>query len=162
MSEQSVDGGRMRSCGRRRLFPRQRTRPQTEVIVAYIDEHKDLLVDGLRLGVEPICEVLRTADVQIAPSTYYAAKSRPPSARAVRDAELVPLIGKVHNDNIGVFGARKVWAELNRQAQQVARCTVERLMKAEGLCGIRREKTRRTTTSAGAVTQTDGARPWTT
>ena len=122
------------------------------MIVAYIDEHKDVLVEGLRLGVEPICEVLRTAEVQIAPSSYYAAKSRPPSARAVRDAELVPQIRKVHADNIGVYGARKVWAELNRQGQQVARCTVERLMKAEGLSGIRREKTRKTTHSAGADT----------
>jgi transposase InsO family protein len=122
------------------------------VIVAYIDDHKDRVVEGRRLGVEPICEVLRTADVQIAPSTYYATKARPPSARAVRDAELVPEIRRVHSDNIGVYGARKVWAELNRQGQQVARCTVERLMKAEGLCGIRREKTRRTTTSEGAET----------
>ena len=52
------------------------------MLVEYIDEHRD------RFGVEPICQVLRDADVQIAPSTYYAAKARPPSARAVRDAEL--------------------------------------------------------------------------
>jgi hypothetical protein len=123
------------------------------VIVAYIDEYKDLLVEGLRLGVEPICEVLRTADVQIAPSTYYAAKTRPPLARAVRDAELALLIGKVHKDNVGVYGACKVWAELNRQGQRVARCTVERLMRAQGLRGISREKTRKTTTSEGAETE---------
>jgi putative transposase len=123
------------------------------VIVAYIDEHKDRVVEGRRLGVEPICEVLRKADVEIAPSTYYAAKSRQPSARARRDAELVPVIAKVHADNIGVYGARKVWAELNRKGHDVARCTVERLMRAEGLRGISREKTRKTTTSEGAETE---------
>jgi len=123
------------------------------VIVAYIDEHKDRLVEGRRLGVEPIIEVLRKADVEIAPSSYYAAKTRPPSARAVRDAELVPVIRKVHTDNIGVYGARKVWAELNREGHPVARCTVERLMKAEGLRGISREKTRKTTVSEGAETE---------
>lgn len=70
------------------------------MIVAYIDEHRERVVEGRRLGVEPICEVLRSAGVQIAPSGYYATKTRPPSARAVRDAELVPVIRKVHTDNI--------------------------------------------------------------
>jgi len=123
------------------------------VIVAYIDEHKDRLVEGRRLGVEPIIEVLRKADIEIAPSSYYAAKARSPSARAVRDAELVPVIHKVHTDNIGVYGARKVWAEVNRKGHDVARCTIERLMKSEGLRGIRREKTRKTTTSEGPETE---------
>jgi putative transposase len=122
------------------------------VIVAYIDEHRGRVVEGKPLGVEPIIEVLRKADVEIAPSSYYAAKARPPSARAIRDAELVPVIREVHVDNIGVYGARKVWAELNRKGHEVARCTVERLMRAEGLRGISREKTRKTTTSQGAET----------
>jgi putative transposase len=122
------------------------------VIVAYIDEHKDRVVAGRRLGVEPICEVLVEAGTEIAPSTYYAHRSRPPSARAVRDGELVPLIVKSHTDNLGVYGARKIHAELNRQGTVVARCTVERLMKAEGLRGIRREKGRRTTIGEGAET----------
>ena len=121
--------------------------------VAYIDEHKDRVVEGRRLGVEPIITALRSAGVEIALSTYYAAHGREPSARAVRDAELVPQIHQVHTDNIGVYGARKVWAELNRQGESVARCTVERLMKAEGLCGIRREKTRTTTIGDGAETE---------
>jgi putative transposase len=60
---------------------------------------------------------------------------------------------RVHKDHIGVYGAKKVWAQLNREGVEVARCTVERLMKAEGLCGIRREKTRKTTTSEGAETE---------
>jgi putative transposase len=122
------------------------------VIVAYIDAQRERVVEGRRLGVEPICDVLRTADVEIAPSTYYAAKSRPPSARAVRDAELIPAIRQAHQDNLGVYGARKVHAELKRKEIEVARCTVERLMRAEGLRGIPREKTRKTTLGEGAET----------
>jgi putative transposase len=66
------------------------------VIVAYIDAHRERVVEGRRLGVEPICEVPRAADVEIAPSTYNAHKTRPLSARAVRDAALVPLIRRAH------------------------------------------------------------------
>jgi putative transposase len=91
--------------------------------------------------------------VQIAPSTYYAAKTRPASARAVRDAELVEDIKVAHKANLGVYGARKIHAELNREGIPVARCTVERLMRAEGLRGIPREKTRKTTASEGAETE---------
>jgi putative transposase len=123
------------------------------VIVAYINAQKDHVVVGRRLGVEPICEVLAKVDVQIAPSTYYAHRTREPSARAVRDAELVPLIANVHEVNLGVYGARKIHAELNRQGTDVARCTVERLMKDQGLRGISREKTRKTTHAEGAETE---------
>jgi putative transposase len=123
------------------------------VIVAYINAQKDHVVEGRRLGVEPICEALAKADVQIAPSTYYAHRTREPSARAVRDAELVPLIANVHEVNLGVYGARKVHAELNRQGTDVARCTVERLMKDQGLRGISREKTHKTTHAEGAETE---------
>ena len=123
------------------------------MIVAYIDEHRERVVEGRPLGVEPIVEVLRTADVAIAPSTYYAAKSRPPSARSVRDAELVEDIKVAHRANLGVYGARKIHAELNREGVEVARCTVERLMRAEGLRGIPREKTRKTTIGDGAETE---------
>lgn len=83
---------------------------------------------------------------------YYATKSRLPSARAVRDAGLVSAIRQVHKDNVGVYGARKVHAELNRRGIEVARCTVERLMRAEGLQGIRQDKTRKTTQTEGAET----------
>ena len=123
------------------------------MIVAYIDEHRERVVEDRPLGVEPIIEVLRTADVAIAPSTYYAAKARPPSARSVRDAELVEDIRVAHRANLGVYGARKIHAELNREGVRVARCTVERLMRAEGLRGIPREKTRRTTIGDGAETE---------
>ena len=68
----------------------------TAVLVDYIDGHRD------RFGVEPICAVLKDADVQIAPSTYYAAKTRAPSARSLRDAELVEDIKVAHKANLGV------------------------------------------------------------
>jgi putative transposase len=109
------------------------------VIVDYIDAHKD------EFGVEPICPVLTDAGTKIAPSTYYAHRIRPPSARAVSDAAITTLIEKVHGDNFGVYGARKVHAELHRQGYPVARCTVQRLMRAAGLRGISRAKGPRTT-----------------
>lgn len=93
-----------------------------------------------RFGVEPICKAL-----QVAPSSYYAAKVRTPSRRAQRDAELRPLILKVHKENFDVYGARKVWHELGRQGTVVARCTVERLMAQMGLAGRRRPRQPRTT-----------------
>jgi putative transposase len=87
-------------------------------MTAYIEGHKD------RYGVEPICEVL-----PITPSTYYDARTRPPSARALRDARLKPEIGRVHAQNFGVYGAEKVWRQLHREGIPVARCTVERFMR---------------------------------
>ena len=111
------------------------------------------MVDGREVGVEPICAVLKEAGVQIAPSSYYAAKARPPSARAIRDAELIVDIRTAHKANLGVYGARKMHAELNREGVRVARCTVERLMRADGLRGIPREKTRKTTIGDGAETE---------
>ncbi|GHH64166.1 putative transposase for insertion sequence element IS986/IS6110 [Promicromonospora soli] len=104
------------------------------MIVDYIQAYRQ------EFGVEPICRVL-----QVAPSTYYAATSRPPSRRSVNDAASTALIEQVHAANFGVYGARKVHAELRRQGHQVARCTVERLMRAAGLRGITRAKGPRTT-----------------
>ena len=123
------------------------------MVVEYIDAHRDRVVEGRPLGVEPICEVLTGSGVRIAPSTYYAARNRQPSARAVRDAELLEDIKTAHKANLGVYGARKIHAVLNREGVNVARCTVERLMRAEGLRGIPREKTRRTTFGDGAETE---------
>jgi putative transposase len=111
----------------------------TAVAVDYIDEHRD------RFGVEPICTVLKDAGVQVAPSTYYAAKTRPPSARSVSDAATTETLRRVHAANYGVYGVRKMHAELNRQGHRVARCTVARLMRAGGLRGISRAKGPRTT-----------------
>jgi HTH-like domain len=96
-------------------------------MMAYVDANRD------RFGVEPICQVL-----PIAPSTYYAAKRRPPSARELHDEELKVEIRRVHKDNFGVYGARKVWRQLRREGTVVARCTVERLMRQLGLQGVRR------------------------
>ena len=96
-------------------------------------------------GVEPICRVLTEHGVPIAPSTYYAARSRPPSARAVRDEYLKSGISRVWRDNFEVYGAEKVWLELNRQGITVARCTVERLMRELGIQGVGRGRKVRTT-----------------
>ena len=63
------------------------------------------------------------------PSTYYAAKTRPPSARSVSDAATSALIGQMHKDNYGVYGARKVHAEIRRQGHSDARCTVDGLIR---------------------------------
>ena len=110
---------------------------------AFIDDHKD------RFGVEPICRTLTAHGCQIAPSTYYAAKTRPASARAVRDALLtVEIVRVFHARDLGrgLAGVRKVWRLLRRDADVVARfgpiarCTVGRLMRASGLSGVRRGK----------------------
>jgi putative transposase len=90
--------------------------------------------------------------VPIAPSTYYAAKTRPPSARSIRDVQVTEEIKRVHEENYGVYGIRKVWAQVGRDGgvggRPVARCTVARLMKDAGLRGISRVKTPRTTVRA--------------
>lgn len=88
---------------------------------------------------------MKEAGVQIAPSTYFAAKTRPPSARAARDEYLKTEIARVWKENYQVYGAYKVWRELNRQQITVARCTVERLMRQLGLAGVIRGGRRRTT-----------------
>src|SRR5436190_13497073 len=103
---------------------------------AVIDAHRE------EYGVEPICRVL-----QVAPSTYYAvrARQRRPSARTLADRELLEAIRRVHRENFGVYGARKVWWGLRREGVDVARCTVERLMRQTGLQGAVRGKRWRTT-----------------
>ena len=111
----------------------------------FISDHKS------RFGVEPICRVLTDHGVPIAPSAYYGAIGRPPSARVVRDGQLKAHIARVHADNYGVYGARKVWLALNREGIAVARCTVERLMRELGLCGARRGRPIRTTRADAAA-----------
>jgi transposase InsO family protein len=114
-------------------------------MVGFIDAHRAVY------GVEPICRVL-----PIAPSTYYTAKAReadptcqPP--RAQRDATLCAEIRRVWQANFGVYGARKVWRQLGREGISVARCTVERLMRALGLQGVRRGRKVKTTVPAEAA-----------
>lgn len=107
------------------------------MVVAFIDDHRD------RFGVAPICRVLSEHGVPIAPSDYYAFKSRPVSARALRDAELVVEIERVfhgRDKGRGICGARKVWRLLAREGIEVGRGRVERLMRAQGLRGVRRGK----------------------
>lgn len=111
----------------------------TAVLVDNIDQHRE------KFGVEPICEVLTHAGTKIAPSTFHAAKTRGPSARHFSDAQTTEVIERVHAQNYGVYGIRKVHAELHRQGHRVARCTVQRLMKTAGLHGISRAKGPRTT-----------------
>jgi len=94
-------------------------------------------------GVEPICQTLA-----IAPSTYYAARSRPPSARARRDAEPRPSVSRVHEENFAVYGARKVWRQLRRDEVDIGRDRVARLMGELGLAGVTRTKRIRTTKPA--------------
>ena len=114
-------------------------------MVSFIDEHRD------DYGVEPIC-----AQLPIAPSTYYEHKARemdperlPP--RVQRDRELSDVIQRVWDDNFQVYGARKVWRQLNREQFTVARCTVERLMRVLGLQGAVRGHSCRTTISDDTV-----------
>ena len=109
-------------------------------MVRFIDEHRD------EFGVEPICDV-----IQIAPSTFYEHKRQQcqpqrRSRRALRDDELKVEIVRVFDEHQRVYGARKMWIEMNRQHIEVARCTVERLMTGLGLHGVTRAKSPRTTT----------------
>jgi putative transposase len=103
---------------------------------AFIDEHRAVY------GIEPVCRAL-----QVAPSTYYAVRERrrSPSARTQRDGELLVEIRRVYAASSGLYGARKVWWQLRREGIVAARCTVERLMRADGLQGVVRGQARRTT-----------------
>ena len=114
-------------------------------MIAFIDDHRG------EHGVEPICAVL-----PIAPSTYHnhAARRADPlllPARAKRDAALMPQIARVFEENFEVYGARKVWRQLQREGQDVARCTVERLMQSMGLQGVIRGRPVKTTISDTAL-----------
>ena len=114
-------------------------------MIAFIDEHREAY------GVEPICKVL-----PIAPSTYHehAARRADPSrmpVRTKRDAELRREIQRVFDENLCVYGVRKVWHQLRREGIPVARCTVARLMCDMGLAGVIRGKPVRTTVSDKAA-----------
>lgn len=105
----------------------------------FISQHKT------RFGVEPICVQLTELGCKVAPSTYYEARARKLSARAVRDERIKALIVKAYDENYQCYGARKMWLHLRQAEHEVARCTVERLMKQLGLQGARRGKVKRTT-----------------
>ena len=108
--------------------------------MAFIDAHRHVVVEGKPLGVEPICRVL-----QVAPSSYYAAKTCPLSARACRDAELIPRLIALWDSNYRVYGARKLWKAAGRAGLVVGRDQVARLMRTAGIEGARRTKKTRTT-----------------
>jgi putative transposase len=118
-------------------------------MVTFIDAHRDTY------GVEPICAML-----PIAPSTYFLHKAQQRdatqrSARAQRDDELRAEIQRVWDANEQVYGPRKVWRQLRREKCAVARCRVERLMRAMGLRGVVRGRAWKVTTQADPA----GARP---
>ena len=100
------------------------------------------MTDGRRWGVEPIC-----TELKIAPSTYYDTKSRPPSARAISDAELGPKLKELWKHNYSVYGRRKLWKAARRVELDVGRDQVARLMAACGMVGATRAKKRFTTKS---------------
>ena len=114
-------------------------------MIAFIDDHREVY------GVEPICRVL-----PVAPSTYHAHVARrtdpaKASPRTRQDRVLMESIRRVHAANFGVYGARKVWRQLGREGIAVARCTVERLMRAMGLRGVVRGRETKTTVSNPAM-----------
>jgi putative transposase len=109
-------------------------------MTAFIEANKDDIVDGRRLGVEPICEVL-----QMAPSTYYAARDRSPSARAQRDGELAPRLVELWKENYEVYGSRKLWKSARRAGIDIGRDQTARLMRQAGVQGVLRTKRVRTT-----------------
>lgn len=122
--------------------------------MTFIDEVRDCF------GVEPVCRVLSEHGVKIAPRTYYAAKTRAPSARSVRDERVLAEIGRIHADpqvGRGLYGVRKVHAQLVREGgvdgQPVSRRQVERLMRAAGLQGARRGRRFVTTRPDPAATR---------
>ena len=103
-------------------------------MIAFVDDHRGVF------GVGPICRVLG-----IAPSTFYSFKAveRDPalaSDRARQDRKDMTAIKQIYDGSRGRYGARKVWHQLRREGRDIARCTVERLMKVMGLQGIVRGK----------------------
>ena len=102
--------------------------------VQFIDDNR------AEFGVEPVCAAL-----QVAPSTYWTSKRRPPSARALRDARLMPVLLALWEANYSVYGARKLWVAARRAGHDIGRDQVARLMRQLGIRGVKRTKTVRTT-----------------
>ena len=114
--------------------------------MVFIDATRGRETAGLRWGVEPICRAL-----QVAPSTYYAAKRRPPCRRKVEDAALKEQIRPVYQEQFAVYGAEKLWRQLGREGVGVGRDRVARLMGELGIAGVTRAKAARTTVPAQAA-----------
>ena len=102
-------------------------------MIRFIDEHRD------RFGVEPICRALRATDCGFITSRgYRAAKARPRCARAIRDDVLVEEVKRLHAQNYGVYGHRKMWHAMRREGWMIGRDQTARLMRTAGLHGVRR------------------------
>ena len=115
-------------------------------MIRYIDEHKD------QFGVEAICRVLRPAVRGfITARGYRAAKTRAPSAWSLKDELLVPEIARLHGENYGVYGVRKMHALMRRQGWEVGRDQTARLMGIAGVQGVKRSKKVFTTKSDPAA-----------
>ena len=119
--------------------------------MAFIDQHRDYREPGgLRWGVEPICTVLSEHGLPIAPSTFYEWVDRQPTRRQLADAALVAVIRAQREDKktgafVQTLGARKMWIRLRGQGHDVARCTVERVMREQGWEGAAYGSKHRTT-----------------
>jgi putative transposase len=100
------------------------------------------VIEPLRpsFGVEPVCR-----ELGLSPSAYRARMTRPPSARFRRDQDTLAHIRRVHDTSLGTYGAHRIYKQLRREEHQVARCTVERLMREHGLEGVARGRKRKTT-----------------
>ena len=132
-------GGARAAPGQRDLevgvgFLRGGARPPTQMMVAFIDACRE------DFGVEPIC-----AQLPIAPSSYYDAKSRPVSARARRHAAMTAVLVALWAANYRVYGARKLWLAARRAGHEIGRDQVAALMRAAGICGVTRRRRARTT-----------------
>jgi putative transposase len=104
------------------------------MIVEFIDDNRN------EFGVEPICRSL-----PVAPSTYYSAKSRPLSDRAIRDGVMMPILLILWKANYSVYGARKLWIAATKAGHEIGRDQVARLMRELGIWGVKRSRRVRTT-----------------
>ena len=137
-------------------------RPARETVIRFITEHKDHQVPGpdggagLRWGVEPMCAVLCEHGVPISASTYYEWITKTPTRRQLRDAELIEIIAAQREDKrtgkfVQTLGSRKMWIRLRGQGHEVARCTVERIMREQGWEGARYGSKHKTTIADEAM-----------
>lgn len=127
-------------------------------MIRFITEHKDLRIPraggdagpGLRWGVEPMCAVLTEHGIKISASTYYEWVNAKPTRRQLRDAEVLALLvaERTHPKTgklAATLGSRKMWIRLRGKGHDVARCTIERLMREQGWEGARYGSKQRTT-----------------
>jgi putative transposase len=130
-------------------------------VIRFITEHKDHQVPGpdggagLRWGVEPMCAVLSEHGVPISASTYYEWITKTPTRRQLRDTELIAIIAAQREDKrtgkfVQTLGSRKMWIRLRGQGHEVARCTVERIMREQGWEGARYGSKHKTTIADGS------------